>query len=52
MAIEESVRRMWIELQKKSDAPVNAIGMKIDEKDAQALKVWREEGIDRFLKRD
>jgi hypothetical protein len=52
MAIDESVKKMWIELQKKNDAPVNAIGMKINERDAQALKVWREEGIDKFLKRD
>jgi hypothetical protein len=42
---------MWIELQKKNDAPVNAMGVKIDEKDTQALKVWHAEGIDQFLKR-
>lgn len=52
MAIDEMVRKMWIELQKRNDAPVNAIGMKIDEGDTQALKIWREEGIDKFLKRD
>jgi hypothetical protein len=50
MALKEPVKKMWIELQKRSNVPVNAIGIKIEEKDAQALKVWRTEGIDKFLK--
>ena len=49
-AVSEPVKKMWIELQKKSPVPVNAIGIKIEKNDAQALKVWRTEGIDKFLK--
>ena len=29
----------------------NAIGVKINPKDEKTLKVWREEGIDQFVKR-
>ncbi len=51
MPLNESIRKTWIDLQKKNDVPVNAIGMKIDPKDAMTLKVWREEGIDQFVMR-
>lgn len=50
MALDSVVKKNWIELQKKHSVPVNAIGVKIDSKDAMTLKVWREEGIDQFLK--
>jgi hypothetical protein len=50
MAIDERIRKTWIDVQKKHDVPVNAIGMKIDAKDANALRVWKEEGIDKFVK--
>ena len=46
MAVPENVKRMWIEIQKKYDFPVNAIGVRIKQQDAATLKVWREEGID------
>jgi hypothetical protein len=51
MALDPTIRKNWIEIQKKYDAPVNAIGVKIDPKDEATLKVWREEGIDEYLKR-
>lgn len=51
MAIPDNVKQMWVKTQEKHDFPVNAIGVKIDDKDAATLKVWREEGIDRFVKR-
>lgn len=50
MPLESVVKKNWIEIQKRHPHPVNAIGMRIDPKDAKTLKVWREEGIDLFLK--
>jgi hypothetical protein len=49
MRVETAVRRNWIEMQKRHDEPVNAIGLRIDPKDQMTLKVWRDEGIDRFV---
>lgn len=51
MPINEVVKNNWIEIQKKHDVPVNAIGVKINPKDESTLKVWREEGIDKFIKK-
>jgi hypothetical protein len=51
MGIDEAVKKNWIEIQKSHDVPVNAIGVKIDPKDEKTLKVWREEGIDQFIKK-
>ena len=48
--IDPKIRRNWEEIQKKFSYPVNAIGMKIDNKDKQTLRVWRENGIDKFMK--
>jgi hypothetical protein len=50
MALNPAVKKNWIEIQKKFDYPVNAIGVKINPKDEKTLKVWREEGIDKFVK--
>lgn len=50
MPIPDQIRKNWIEIQKKNDAPVNAIGVKIDSKDEKTLKIWKEEGIDAFVK--
>ena len=50
MAINERVKKNWIEAQKKSDVPVNAIGVKIASHDEKTYKVWKEEGIDKFVK--
>jgi hypothetical protein len=51
MGIDPAVKKNWMEIQKKHDVPVNAIGVKIDPKDEKTLTVWREEGIDEFVKR-
>ncbi len=47
----KKVKKQWQELQKKFDVPVNAIGVKIKSKDQKTLKVWQEEGIDKFVKK-
>lgn len=51
MGIDVGVKKNWIEVQKKHDVPVNAIGVKIDPKDEKTLAVWKEEGIDQFIKK-
>jgi hypothetical protein len=51
MALDSIIKKNWIEIQKKSTAPVNAIGIKINPKDEKTLKVWKEEGIDQFIKK-
>jgi hypothetical protein len=48
MPIPENVRKNWIEIQKKFDHPVNAIGVKIAEADSKTLSVWKDEGIDQY----
>ena len=51
MRIDPSVRKNWEEIQKKYDYPVNAIGVRIGPKDFATLKTWKEEGIDRVMKK-
>jgi hypothetical protein len=51
MPLDPMIKKNWEETQKKSDVPVNAIGIKVDPKDQATLKVWRDEGIDKFMKR-
>ena len=51
MGLDSAVKKNWIEIQKKHDVPINAIGVKIDPEDKKTLKVWKEEGIDQFMKR-
>ena len=51
MSLEPAIKKNWIEIQKRLDVPVNAIGVKIDSKDEKTLKVWRDEGIDQFIRR-
>jgi hypothetical protein len=51
MNLDPRIKKNWIEIQKRHDVPVNAIGMKIDPKDTNTLRVWRDEGIDKFLKK-
>jgi hypothetical protein len=51
MSLDPAIKKNWIELQKQHHVPVNAIGVKIDSKDEKTLKVWKEEGIDQFIKR-
>ena len=51
MPMPENVRKNWIEIQKRFQHPVNAIGVKIEESDAKTLSVWKEEGIDEYQKK-
>jgi hypothetical protein len=51
MPLDPAVLKNWQEIQKKFDQPVNAIGVKINPKDQATLKVWKDEGIDKFLKK-
>ncbi len=51
MALTSAVKRNWIEVQKKHSTPVNAIGVKINPKDERTLKIWKDEGIDKFVKK-
>ncbi len=51
MPVDPAIKKNWIEIQKKFAHPVNAIGVKIDPKDQVTLRVWKEEGIDQFVKK-
>ena len=51
MALDVNIKKKWIAIQKKYDVPVNAIGMKINPKDEKTLKIWREEGIDTYMRK-
>ena len=51
MALNEAVRRNWIEIQKKHAVPVNAIGVKIKSSDTKTMQIWKQEGIDKYLKK-
>jgi hypothetical protein len=51
MSLDPAIKKNWIDIQKQHHMPVNAIGVKIDSKDEKTMKVWKEEGIDQFLKR-
>jgi len=51
MGLDSAVKKTWIEIQKQHAVPVNAIGVKIDTNDNATLKVWKEEGIDKFMKK-
>jgi hypothetical protein len=51
MPLDQAIKKNWIAIQQKHGVPVNAIGMKIDPKDVNTLKVWRDEGIDQFVKK-
>lgn len=51
MALDPSIKKTWIEIQKKHVVPVNAIGIKIDPKDQMTLRIWKDEGIDKFVKK-
>ncbi len=51
MALNSLIKKNWIEIQKKNNLPVNVIGIKIDPKDKKTLKIWKDEGIDKFQKK-
>jgi hypothetical protein len=49
MPIDANIKQNWAKLQEKYNYPVDAMGRPIDPKDQQTLKVWKDEGIDRFV---
>lgn len=51
MPLDPKIKSNWEKLQEKYNHPVDALGRPIDPKDQQTLQVWREEGIDRFIKK-
>jgi hypothetical protein len=51
MPLDPMVKRNWEGIQQRLSVPVNAIGVKISPKDETTLKVWKDEGIDKFLKK-
>jgi hypothetical protein len=51
MSLDPTIKKNWEEIQKRHNYPVNAIGVRISEKDIVAFKVWKEEGIDKFVKK-
>jgi hypothetical protein len=51
MPIETTIKDNWERLQEKYNYPVDALGRPIDPKDQETLKVWREEGIDQFVRK-
>ncbi len=51
MKLNPLIKKNWSDLQKKYDYPVNAIGVKIKTDDTKTLKIWKEEGIDGFMKK-
>lgn len=51
MALKANIKKQWIEVQKKHSYPVNAIGVKIKSNDQKTLQVWKDEGIDQFMKK-
>ena len=51
MALDATIKKNWIEIQKKNTVPVSAIGVKINPKDEKTLKIWKDEGVDAFVKK-
>ncbi len=51
MSLKPGVKKNWEDIQAKFSHPVNAIGVKIKNNDEKTLKVWKEEGIDKFVKK-
>jgi DNA replication protein DnaD len=51
MSIDPKVKKQWEKLQEQYDYPVDALGRPIDPNDQEMLRVWRDEGIDRFTRK-
>ena len=51
MPVDPKIKKNWEKLQTQYDYPVDAMGRPIDPKDQEMLKVWKEEGIDNFVKK-
>ncbi len=51
MPVDPNVKQNWEKIQEKYQYPVDALGRPIDPKDQETLKVWREHGIDQWVKK-
>ena len=51
MTLDPKIKKNWERLQEKYNYPVDALGRPIDASDRETLRVWRDEGIDRFMQR-
>ncbi|MFL5244987.1 MAG: ABC transporter substrate-binding protein [Gemmataceae bacterium] len=49
-SLDPRVKENWKKVQKQHAHPVNAIGMPIDAGDLKTMKVWRDEGLDKFAR--
>ncbi len=49
MPLDPTLKRAWIDVQRQYPVPVNAIGVPIDPRDRITLRVWSDEGIDRYV---
>jgi ABC-type branched-subunit amino acid transport system substrate-binding protein len=49
--LEPRLKEKWQEIQQRHAVPVSMLGKPINPSDTEALRVWREEGIDRFLRK-
>jgi len=49
VAINPTVKKNWEKIQSKYNFPVDALGRPIDQKDAESLNEWHDQGIDQFL---
>jgi hypothetical protein len=50
MPIDPQVKANWEKMQSQYDYPVDALGRPIDPNDEETLTIWREEGIDSFVR--
>ena len=51
MPVDPGIKKNWEKLQEKYNYPVDALGRPIDPKDQETLRLWREEGLDHFMKK-
>lgn len=51
MPLDPNAKKQWEKIQAQYNYPVDALGRPIDAKDQKTLRVWQEEGVDRFVKR-
>ena len=51
MPLEASIKQNWERIQQQYDYPVDALGRPIEPNDSETLRVWRDEGLDQFVKK-
>jgi len=51
MSLKPELKKAWIEFQRRSNVPVNGIGIKIGLNDKETLRLWVEEGINQYMRK-